>query len=69
MKNWKREVLSETVIFAVIVVLNLFSIPFAIAQEEGVRQKTEQLARSSSQGEAGMEEGLEKDNRLHYYHK
>lgn len=50
-----------TVIFAGIVGFNLFSIPFAIAQEEGVRQKTEQHARSSSHGDSDMKEKAEKE--------
>ena len=56
MKNWRRKFLSVSVvsaIFAVTVVLNLFSAPFAIAQEVEPKQETAQ--KEKARGEYGLE--------------
>ena len=54
MKNWKGKFLLAGVlaaIFAVTVILNLFSAPFAVAQEEEVQQKAAQEEKASDEYE------------------
>ena len=56
MKKWKRISLLGTAIFALTIVLNLLSMPLAVAQEERPKEETGQPARNASQREAGGEE-------------
>jgi iron complex outermembrane receptor protein len=51
MKNLKQEILLLTVIFAIAVVLNLFSTPFAAAQEEKVKQEEAQEGKAQKEYE------------------